>query len=329
MRAVRLPKILLLAVTAGLLLSACRAFDPAAAVVDGRRVEDDAYQRFTDFLLADPRFAQQEMADNGGLEEQRAELRRQVLSFLIQQEVVDERAEERGIDVDPEEVDRLLEQQTEQVGGEEALQEQLEASDATIEDVRSLLEAQLLREAVARDIAEEEVSDEALREAYEAREAEFTTVHLSHILVRNENLAERLARQATPQNFARLARQHSQDPGSAPDGGDLGEARPTDFVEPFADAAMEIPVGEIGGPVETDFGFHVILVHERETRPLDEVRGELVEERVGQAFGEWLRDRLARADVRVNPRYGVFNPESGQVEERRATTPLPGPQVTP
>lgn len=328
MRSVRLPRFLLLAVTAGLLLSACTAFQPAAAVVDGRRIEDARFERIVDFVLADPRFAQDELPDEQ-VEEQERDLVRQLLTFLIQQEVVDERASERGIELEPEEVEESMEQQIEQLGGREALEEQLEASGATMEDVRRILEAQLIRERVARDIAEEEVSPEALREEYEEREAQFTMVHVSHILVRDENRAEQLAQQANQQNFARLARQHSQDPGSAEQGGDLGEVAAGDFVAPFSEAALEIPEGEIGGPVETDFGYHIIWVHERETQPFEEVRQNLLDERTGQAFGEWLEERLATADVRVNPRYGMFNPETGQVEERRATTPLPGPQVTP
>lgn len=74
--------------------------------------------------------------------------------------------------------------------------------------------------------------------------------------------AEDLARQAkqSPDKFAELAKQHSQDPGSAANGGDLGFFGRGAMVKPFEDAAFAMKLNEIGGPVESDFGFHVIRV---------------------------------------------------------------------
>lgn len=62
----------------------------------------------------------------------------------------------------------------------------------------------------------------------------------------------------TPAKFADLAREHSQDPGSGAKGGDLGTFSRNMMVKPFADAVWSMQPGEIKGPVESQFGFHII-----------------------------------------------------------------------
>ena len=60
------------------------------------------------------------------------------------------------------------------------------------------------------------------------------------------------------EDFAKLAKEFSQDPGSAAQGGDLGWSEKKVFVGPFADAAFSMKVDEIRGPVKTQFGYHIL-----------------------------------------------------------------------
>lgn len=79
-------------------------------------------------------------------------------------------------------------------------------------------------------------------------------------------------------DFAALAKQYSQDAGSAAQGGDLGWAERSFFVGPFADALFAMQPGQISGPVKTQFGWHVILLEEVQAgqqKTFEQVRAEL------------------------------------------------------
>jgi peptidyl-prolyl cis-trans isomerase D len=83
---------------------------------------------------------------------------------------------------------------------------------------------------------------------------------------------------ANPARFAELAKQFSQDSGSAGQGGDLGSFPRGAMVKPFEDAVFGMKVGEIAGPVQSDFGYHVIkltAIAPGTTRPFDEVKGQI------------------------------------------------------
>lgn len=120
-----------------------------------------------------------------------------------------------------------------------------------------------------------QISDEQARTFFEANAARFQEPEqrkASHILIKLEPGATAAARQAAqaqaekllaevrkaPARFAELARQHSQDPVSGAQGGDLGSFTRDAMVKPFADAVFSMQPNEIRGPVESQFGFHII-----------------------------------------------------------------------
>jgi peptidyl-prolyl cis-trans isomerase D len=126
-------------------------------------------------------------------------------------------------------------------------------------------------------------SDAEIKAAYDARAADFRVEEqrrASHILVKSKEEADKLAAEArkAPASFGELARRHSQDPGSADKGGDLGLFGRGMMVKPFEEAVFAMKPGEIAGPVQSDFGFHVIRLDEVRAgkgRKLEEVRDEL------------------------------------------------------
>ncbi|MEO8716940.1 MAG: SurA N-terminal domain-containing protein [Burkholderiales bacterium] len=122
-----------------------------------------------------------------------------------------------------------------------------------------------------------------LKAAYETRANQYRVAEqrrASHILVQTEAEAAKLAAEArkSPARFAELAKKHSQDSGSAANGGDLGFFGRGMMVPAFEEAAFRMKDGEISDPVKSDFGWHVIRltgVRPATVRPFAEVRAEL------------------------------------------------------
>ena len=158
---------------------------------------------------------------------------------------------------------------------------------------RARVEYLVLNEEAAAETVS--VTDAELEQSYNDRLSEFQTKEerrASHILISvaesassdekdaaKKTAIEVLAKlNAKEGSFAELAKQFSNDPGSAENGGDLGFFEKGLMVESFDEAVFSASVGEIQGPIETQYGFHIIRLDEikpLETTPIDEVREQL------------------------------------------------------
>lgn len=142
-----------------------------------------------------------------------------------------------------------------------------------------------------------EVTEEQLIDRYEQSKSAYSTTEYraaSHILLKldaeasdEDSDAIRLKliglRDQILQggNFSDVAKQNSEDPGSAPGGGSLGEIERGMMVKPFEDALFEMAVGDLSEPVKTSFGWHLIRLDEvagGKTKSFDAVKSELVDE---------------------------------------------------
>ncbi|MEQ9688091.1 MAG: peptidylprolyl isomerase, partial [Bauldia litoralis] len=116
------------------------------------------------------------------------------------------------------------------------------------------------------------VTDEAVRARFEEEIASFEPqqeVRARHILVKTEAEAKDIiARLDKGADFAELATEASLDPGSGQSGGDLGFFKRGQMVKPFEEAAFDLKPGKYTKkPVQSDFGWHVILVEEKREEP--------------------------------------------------------------
>ena len=174
------------------------------------------------------------------------------------------------------------------------------------------------------------VTEEALRSFYDTvkdRYIEAEKRRGRHILIQVQNDSEDaaarkkaeevLAKVNAKGDFAKLAKEFSQDAGSAAQGGDLGWAERSYFVGPFADALFDMKPGEVRGPVRTQFGYHIIRLDEvnpGKQKSFDEGRAELETEYRRQEaekhFGE-QQEKLADKAFEQHDSLDVVSKELG------------------
>lgn len=287
----------------------------------------DVLERETDAAIASGALESDQFT--GSDLEREVQLQTIVLNNLLQIELATAAAsEDFDVEVTDEDVDALVAEAAEQVGGMDALEEQLASSGQTLEIFRQSQRVTSLRSQITEALlAEEPLTDEDVRAEYEARAAQFEQVSASHILVPTEAEAQAvLDRLEAGEDFADLATELSQDPGSAQAGGSLGLAPRGSYVPEFEDAIWSGPAepGAVIGPVQTQFGFHVIRVDEfvvtPEAEAIEQVRAELEAGRGDDLFGFWFRQVRSDADVEVAGRFGRWDVTSQSIVRDDAPT---------
>ncbi len=221
-------------------------------------------------------------------------------------------ARSRGIAVEEQEIDAIIERVKENVGGEAAFERTLtNAGFGDETQLRSVVrETELVKRALAAIRAGIVVGPEEVTIAYHAQRLRFTTPAEAcsrHILVDDEEHArDLLAALAAGADFGDVARAHSTDSGSAVRGGELGCLRQGLTVPEFDEATFGAEIGALLGPVETRFGHHLIQVYE--IRParvlaLDAVRADLELELLEERADITLAAIVAASGVQVFPQF--------------------------
>ena len=130
----------------------------------------------------------------------------------------------------------------------------------------------LLLDEYLEQAAKKTVTPEAAKALYDTTVTSMKPeeeVHARHILVSDEAEAKKItARIKGGEDFAKIATETSKDPGSKGEGGDLGWFAKERMVAPFAEAAFKMTPGQISDPIKTQFGWHVIKVEEKRTKPV-------------------------------------------------------------
>ena len=280
----------------------------AIAVVGDREIPKSEYDR----LLA----AAQEQGEAQGQEfpaagtPEFAQLRTAIVRNLVEQAQYEIAAEELGITVTDQERDARLDEFKQQSfgGDEEAYQDELEKQGLTEEQVLKLVRARILQEKLFEEITSKvEVTDEDIQAYYEENKTQFeqpASRDVRHILVKTKAKADQIHRQLeNGADFARLARQFSEDESSAQQGGNF-TAQQGATVAPFDKVAFELETGELSQPVKTQFGWHLIEavedVEAASTQSLadveEQISSTLLEQKKNTRIQEWvqeLQDRFA------------------------------------
>lgn len=329
--AVLVALVLLVAVVA----TACGAVTPYAARIDGGEISRRDFQNELDAILSNQQYVENLELGGGPVRGQgqgtlQSSFVADVLSVRIILELIRQEVERREVGITSAVRDLARESVVNQVGGAEVL------AGFGDDYRRRLLRRTEEVFALQLDLAGASLAEEDLRGRYREEGDAFEETCVSHILVAatdeqgvpdaaaiEAQAAELRARAEELRaailggaEFAAVAEAESVDTQSAAQGGELGCAPPGRYVPEFEDAVSELEVDQLSEPVRTQFGFHLILVTDRRPAPFDEVADQL-RQRVLQESQEqlqrYIQERLAGADVEVNPRYGRFESEGSRV----------------
>jgi parvulin-like peptidyl-prolyl isomerase len=249
----------------------------------------------------------------------KAELGDYIIEQFIIQNVVVQLAAKANITVTDAEIDTQIEEFRASVGesGEDfdtVIQDQLGFENAADPAFREFGAYFLLQARYAESlVSEEEVRAELLASLQEQAKSTELQANSVHILVTEEALALSLVERINAgEDFAALAKEFSEDPGSKDNGGDLGWVGKGQFVPEFEKAIFEdLDIGEVTQvPVKSEYGYHIIKLIGREERPL------LDEEQLATQLNYTLDDR----------RYTTLYE---QIDEARANGEADGTIVAP
>ncbi|MEC9305978.1 MAG: peptidylprolyl isomerase [Halomonas sp.] len=274
----------------------------------------------------DGRIAQveQQAAAQGGNLPPRNQLAQQVLERMVMDEIQLQMAHRANLSVDDTELNRQLRSIAESNGMTlDQFADAIEADGMTLADVREDVRREMLmRQVQQRQISQRvTVSDRDVERflsqqpSQQQGQAFIEETRARHILVeltptRNENQARARAEEARQRlqqgaDFASVAREYSDDRGSAMNGGDLGWVRPGQTVPAFEEAMTSLSPNQLSEPVRSQFGYHVIEVLERRRQDVTEesrreqVRQAIFQRRANEELQTWQREIREQAFVDI------------------------------
>ncbi|MBZ0280233.1 MAG: peptidylprolyl isomerase [Anaerolineae bacterium] len=212
-----------------------------------------------------------------------ATLRAEVLDQLIEQEVTRQGAAARNITISDEILQAELQVNVELAGSQSAWEQWLTTNLYTQEEFAESLRSTLINNLV-RDVLTADL------------EGNVRQVHARHILVRTQAEAQdAMARISAGEDFAALAVSLSMDEMTRQNGGDLGWFTQEELLVPeLAQVAFSLQPGQVGGPVGTTLGYHLVQTIEFEDRPVDPDRRVYIAQ---ARFENWLRPLYENAVI--------------------------------
>ena len=191
-------------------------------------------------------------------------LKNQAVTYLVQRVEFQQEAEDLGIKVTDKEIDARLEQIKKQYfgGNDTRYKKQLAQQGLTEAQVREDIKAQLIQEKIFKKVTSNaNVTNAQIQKYYDDHQSQYGVPEqreVAHILVKKKALADQLyTRIKAGEDFAKLAKQYSQDPGSKKLGGKLTISK-GQTVGPFDQTSFLLQTGAISHPIKTDFGYHII-----------------------------------------------------------------------
>jgi len=275
------------------------------AVYEGGEVQEEEFNSYfyVDKFFYETIHAYYEQGDPTGFKEQ-------MLQSYISFKILGDRADEETIASTEEEVEQrmtLFDESLETNEDEKTLWETKSAEwGITKDDVKRYVSVQ----ATALNYVRSQATEDKLQELYDdtlAGDPEaYTAATVRHVLIafepesgdaRSKEDALALAQEIqgklnAGEDFAEVAKEYSDDPGSKASGGKYVSVLVNDWVEPFKEAVLSLPIGDISAPVETEYGYHIITVEERQKQSLEDVKELLEGQVVDQIYTDFIANEL-------------------------------------
>jgi parvulin-like peptidyl-prolyl isomerase len=316
---------ILLSIVLAVALAACSdaTARPPAATVAGSSISTDELARTAGVFSTVAGLQQQPCGQtDGATDTQEAACNRFSLGAMILFRLSDQYAAQNGLTVEDAKVTKAFETFQKNVGAD-TLHAQLTANGVTEDDVRELVRASLVQQQVAKALAQTQFTDAQLQQQYQQSIGDYTTLHVDHILVDSKAKAEEVYKQVTApgstlQDFQNLAKQVSTDPNAKKDGGEL-TLPASQLASEFSAAALTLKPGEISKPVQTQYGWHVIYMIDKQVTPFAQARDKILQQASTKAFQDWVQTQVG--EINVDPSFGRFDPTTLQVQRITSTDP--------
>lgn len=284
-------RLALIVAVLALIAAACSSSDEAAATVNDAEISAALVDEFA------------------GGDDALPQVKSQVLTTLIQWSITEQAAsDEFSYAPTDDEVQERIDELVSNAGASD-LGELAGTNDLPEDVLRRYVRQLMIQDEVTAQLEAtvEGPTDEDVAAELADNPATWTQVCVAHLLVESEDAAAAaLARIEGGELFGVVAQEVSIDSGSADNGGDLGCAPAAGYVPGFSEATIESEIGVPVGPVESQFGFHVLIVNDREIATADDVRATIVAGAVREATDAWFLAAAASAVVTIADGYGTW-----------------------
>jgi len=285
------------------------------------------------------------------LDKMRMRLRPGVIDMMVEEQLLRQKMEAKGVEVSDEDVDtKIAEMAGQRNVALEDVEGELAKSGMTMEALRSQLKMSLgVQKLVDLEMGSEgQVSDDEAKKYYDENPKRFSNpdqVQASHILLKTEGLDEPGKAEARKKiedllkevkegaDFAEVAKANSDCPSGKRSGGDLGFFSRERMVKEFSDAAFSMQEGEISDIVETKFGYHIIKVtgkKEASTTSYEEAKEEIVlnleRSKKGEFWRKYRTDLKADAQIAWSEKEKAAREEAAKKREEAAKNRPSRPQ---
>ena len=220
-----------------------------------------------------------------------------MLDQMVDIEAVTQQAKKDGLAPSKEEVDKAFDELKKNIDADEAYKKALQEKGIDDTYLRQQQEQDLTIQNYKENFDKNvKITDEEMQKYYNEHKKDYykDEVKASHILIstvddNGKELSEAKKKEAkkkaeevlkkakSGEEFSELAKEYSDDKGSAENGGDLGYFTKGQMVQPFEEAAFSLKPGEISGIVESQYGYHIIKVYDKidEQLPFNDVKDEI------------------------------------------------------